>query len=86
METNISVQEYTQDSIVNTVINKFIQRSNLGITKYGVTLDRNDLSVIEWATHMQEELMDGILYLEKWKQEVGKITPDNGSGVLQNHT
>ena len=72
--------QYTKDSVVNCVIGKFIQRSNVGIEKYGTTLDRSDLSVIEWATHMQEELMDGILYLEKWKQETAIasiLTPVN---------
>lgn len=63
---------YTKDSIVNCVIDKFVQRSAVGFAKYGTTLDRTDLSVIEWATHMQEELMDGILYLEKWKRETQK--------------
>jgi hypothetical protein len=55
------------DSIVAAVIQKFQQRSELGIKKYGLTLDRQDLSVLDWITHAQEELMDGILYLEKLK-------------------
>ena len=55
------------DSIVNSVVNKFLSRSELGIKKYGTTLDRNDLSTVDWITHAQEELMDGILYLEKLK-------------------
>jgi len=55
------------DSIVAAVIQKFQQRSEVGIKKYGVTLDRQDLSVLDWITHAQEELMDGILYLEKLK-------------------
>ena len=56
------------DSIVDSVIQKFLQRSALGKEKYGVTLDRTDLSVKDWIQHAQEELMDGILYLEKLKQ------------------
>lgn len=59
--------KYSEDSIVNSVIEKFISRSELGLKKYGTNLDRNDLSVYEWITHAQEELMDGILYLEKLK-------------------
>ena len=55
------------DSIVNSIVNKFLSRSEIGIKKYGTTLDRNDLSTIDWITHAQEELMDGILYLEKLK-------------------
>ena len=43
------------------------------------TLDRNDLSKLEWINHAQEELMDGILYLEKLKKEIehGKEDPGN---------
>jgi hypothetical protein len=55
------------DSIVAAVIQKFQQRSEIGIKKYGVTLDREDLSILDWITHTQEELMDAILYLEKLK-------------------
>ena len=62
--------EYSTDSIVNRVIHKFISRSNVGIEKYGTTLDRNDLNIHEWIQHAQEELMDGILYLEKLKQSL----------------
>jgi hypothetical protein len=56
------------DSIVQTVIEKFTMRAEFGKKKYGKTLDRNDLSVVEWITHAQEEHMDAILYLEKLKQ------------------
>jgi len=56
------------DTIVNSIIQKFLQRSNLGKQKYGVTLDRTDLEPLDWIQHAQEELMDGILYLEKLKQ------------------
>ena len=63
----------TQDTIVNSVIKKFIERSNLGIIKYGTTLDRNDLQSIDWLNHLQEELMDGILYAERLKKELVKI-------------
>jgi len=59
-----------KDSIVAAVIAKFQQRSALGIAKYGVTLDRKDLTTSDWIQHAQEELMDGILYLEKLKQEL----------------
>ena len=59
------------DSILDSVIRKFLERSAVGQKKYGVTLDRTDLKVLDWITHAQEELMDGILYLEKLKHEVG---------------
>ena len=56
------------DSIVQAVIAKFLERSAIGKAKYGTTLDRTDLKTIDWIKHAQEELMDGILYLEKLKK------------------
>jgi hypothetical protein len=60
------------DSIVAAVIKKFSDRSEVGIKKYGVTLDRTDLKTADWIQHTQEELMDGILYLEKLKKTLGE--------------
>jgi hypothetical protein len=39
--------------------------------KYNTTLDRTDLSTLDWLTHLQEELMDAVLYVEKLKKEIG---------------
>ncbi len=56
------------DTIVESVINQFRERSEIGIKKYGVTLDRDDLSRLDWINHAQQEAMDFVLYLEKLKQ------------------
>ncbi len=56
-----------EDSIVQAVIQKFLDRSRVGQQKYNTTLDRTDLKTLDWIAHAQEELMDGILYLEKLK-------------------
>jgi len=60
------------DSIVASVIMKFKNRSVLGKAKYGTDLDRTDLTTLDWIQHAQEELMDGILYLEKLKTHINK--------------
>ncbi len=44
-----------EDSVVRAVINKFIGRHLKGKQKYGTTLDRTDVSVMEWIQHAQEE-------------------------------
>jgi hypothetical protein len=59
-----------KDSIVESVLDKFKQRSKEGIKKYGVTMDRKDLSPLEWLNHLQEELMDATLYIERLKKEL----------------
>lgn len=57
-----------RDSIVDSVVEKFQKRSVLGFSKYGTTLDRTDLNVLDWVNHAQEELMDAVLYLEKLRK------------------
>jgi hypothetical protein len=56
------------DSVVTSVMQKYIERSLVGKKKYGTTLDRDDLTIVEWINHTQEELMDATLYLEKLKK------------------
>lgn len=58
-----------KDSVVESVVKKFQDRSRVGIEKYGTTLDRKDIDFDGWADHMQMELMDGILYLERLRNE-----------------
>jgi hypothetical protein len=38
-------------------------------------LERTDLKMLDWITHAQEELMDGILYLEKLKKTAEETKP-----------
>jgi hypothetical protein len=59
-----------KDKIVLRVLARFSERSNVGIKKYNTTLERNDLSTLEWLTHAQEEAMDFVLYLERLKDEL----------------
>lgn len=61
------------DSIVKSVLEKFVGRAIVGKEKYGTTLERDDLTKSEWLTHLQEELMDATLYIEKLKRMEDKI-------------
>lgn len=61
-----------EDQIVDSVVNKFGDRSRLGIAKYGTTLDKNKATLTEWLNHLQEELMDATLYIQKLKSELEK--------------
>jgi hypothetical protein len=54
---------YLKDKIVKQVIHKYIQRSELGIKKYGTTLEDNNTD--NFLIHLQQELMDASLYIEK---------------------
>jgi len=57
-----------KDKIVESVIDKYKIRSEKGIKKYGTTLQNNLLTFDEWLNHLQEELMDATLYIEKIKK------------------
>lgn len=57
----------TPDTIVRDVLKRFNARSLSGIEKYNATLERNDLTGKEWLQHLQDELMDAVLYIEKLK-------------------
>jgi len=62
------------DKIVNQVVQNFEKRSIIGYLKYGTTLERNDLTFLQWIDHLQEELMDATLYLEKLKDETKRLS------------
>ena len=57
-----------EDPIIKSVIERIKERSAVGITKYGTTLAREDLTTIDWLNHLQEELMDAINYIEALKK------------------
>lgn len=58
------------DRNVENVIKDLRWRAERGLQKYGVTTERKDLSVIEWLQHLQEELMDATVYIEKLKSQI----------------
>ena len=63
-ETQNRIIEST-DSVVDSVIDQHVKRALMGKNKYGQTLDRTDLSVLDYLQHAKEEAMDLALYLEK---------------------
>jgi hypothetical protein len=52
-----------KDQIVEQVIQKYEGRSSVGIKKYGTTLEKNNTD--NYLIHLQQELMDATLYIEK---------------------
>tara|TARA_R110002033_G_scaffold64953_1_gene115844 strand:+ start:65 stop:301 length:237 start_codon:yes stop_codon:yes gene_type:complete len=56
------------DPIVESVKVKYDQRSKLGIDKYNTTLYDNPDGFYKFLNHLQEELMDATLYIEKLKK------------------
>lgn len=63
-------------SIENKVCIKILNRAEIGEKKYKTTMERTDLSELDWLVHAQEEAMDLAIYLEKLIQ-VKKNESDN---------
>jgi hypothetical protein len=59
-----------EDTVLMAVMTKYYERSKRGVSKYGKTLDRTDINLIDWLNHLQEELMDATLYIEKLKKDL----------------
>jgi hypothetical protein len=57
-----------RDPVVERVVNKFVTRSDVGYAKYGITLEDDKSNIFQWLNHLQEELMDAVLYLQKLKE------------------
>lgn len=66
-DSTIPVQK--TDKIVEDVIDKYRQRSELGIKKYNTTLQDNPDGFYAFLNHLQEELMDATLYIQKLKNQ-----------------
>ena len=60
------------DAITEAVVAQLRTRAQKGKLKYGTTMERDDLTLIQWLQHLQEELMDAAVYVEKLKGEIEK--------------
>lgn len=58
------------DPVVEAVRADLLRRSQVGIAKYGVTLDRTDLTLRDWLQHAYEEVLDQANYLKRAIMEI----------------
>lgn len=63
----------TTDKNVEKVIKQLRTREQQGMVKYGVNTERTDLSTLEWLQHLQEELMDASVYIERLKNDLQSL-------------
>ena len=52
------------------VCKEIARRQQLGIKKYGITVDANPLAMIEWVRHAKEEALDLAVYLTKLESKL----------------
>jgi hypothetical protein len=75
-DIEVTIDKPKKDSYVQLVKAKFEERSQTGIKKYNTTLEREDLNLLDWLSHAQEEAMDFTLYLERIMAEVKALGLD----------
>lgn len=71
-----------RDPVIESVVDKFVSRSDVGFKKYGVTLEEDNSDLNTWMTHLQEELMDAVNYIEKLKRVATGVLQDR---ILQEY-
>jgi len=62
-----TIETKSKDGIVQDVKDLYEQRSEVGIKKYNTTLEDSKDGLNTFLIHLQEELMDATLYIEKLK-------------------
>lgn len=58
------------DPNVKFVVGKYIARAKAGKQKYGTDTERTDLEFWDWLNHLQEELMDATIYIQRLKRDI----------------
>jgi len=60
--------------IEDRVVEAILKRAEIGERKYGTTMERGDLNLVDWLQHLQEELLDAAVYVEKLKSIFSKLS------------
>ena len=69
-----------RDPVVKNVVDKFVNRSDVGYEKYGSTLDderRLKMKGLQkYLNDVQEELMDAVLYIQAAREELQDLSEE----------
>ena len=70
-----------RDPVVRHVVDKFVDRSNVGYEKYGSTLDDERRlkmkGLTKYLNDIQEELMDAVLYIQAAREELQDLSEES---------
>ena len=69
-----------RDPVVKHVVDKFVDRSDVGYEKYGQTLHEERTSDVKdlaaYLNDIQEELMDAVLYIQAAREELRDLSEE----------
>ena len=63
--------------IEDEVCEEIQARAERGLNKYGVTMEREDLTIVEWLLHALEESLDLAVYLKRLQHEIAFLQKRN---------
>ena len=73
-------QYEVKDPVVDRVLRKFTDRSNLGFEKYGQSLHHERTTgmkdLVGYLNDFQEELMDAVLYIQAAREELRDLSEE----------
>ena len=52
------------------------KRQQLGIKKYGVTVEKSNLTLRQWLQHSYEEKLDDLVYMKRAMEQMDRISDD----------
>jgi len=70
-------EPFTVSGVEAEVCLEIARRQQFGLAKYGVTVEDNPLSLIEWVVHAKQEAMDLAVYLTKIERVLRNLGDDN---------
>ena len=75
------MKKYTNDPIINEVIQDHIKRHKQGMKVFKKTMQQNNKPMLEWIVDLKEELIDALVYLKKIEKlvKLGKTLPIKSS-------
>ena len=70
-----------RDPVVERVVDKFVERSDVGFEKYGTTLQEERTlkmkGLQKYLNDIQEELMDAVLYIQTARDELQDLNEES---------
>ena len=70
-----------RDPVVERVVDKFVDRSDVGFEKYGTTLQEERTlkmkGLQKYLNDIQEELMDAVLYIQAARDELQDLNEES---------
>ncbi len=67
------MSDFKPDIIVQEVLDRVYSRAEQGMETYGVSMERDDLTVTQWIDHAIEEALDFAVYMTRVKSDLKTI-------------